>query len=330
MHERLKKEETEKMKMLEIESKRRLKITRNVKIVFSIVALLTIISLFANFIIIPEYNKSQAYKNAIKLLEDGKFDEAYNELYKLGEYKNAKEQISENKYIRVERYIAYRDYTLAMDLLNSMLNYKDSEKLKNDVIENMYIQFVDFIETEQYSDAIDYYSKIKKYVADYKDLNSYYNYAIIMLFCPGTHELTSNELNMLVKASNSIFDFKNVEQYTSKLREISNICGLYSKYHDKYSMDCVKIDDDMEIKVFKLSNSKYMGDSYIIDEYVYNMQDGEVLNIMCKTGSKVLKITFQSNNVVLDGINLYSTVAWNKEGDFYPNTSLVGTYTKEY
>lgn len=69
----------------------------------------------------------QRYDEAYSLLDEGKFDDAYNLFYELGNYSDSKEMLNECIYQKAIYLLEYKMYSAAVDLFEDLDGYKKSE-----------------------------------------------------------------------------------------------------------------------------------------------------------------------------------------------------------
>jgi tetratricopeptide (TPR) repeat protein len=134
----------------------------------AVVFIATII--FVVSVIVP----ASKYDEALKLSEEGKYQEAISAFEELRDYKDSGTQITKNKYLIAERYLDNKDFKTAAKYYEQCGDYEDStEKIK----ECQYQMAVAYIAADNQDAANDLLEKIK----DYKDSASLIHYHSIII-----------------------------------------------------------------------------------------------------------------------------------------------------
>ena len=128
-------------------------------------------------------NPTKKYNNALKLCNEGKYEEAIKEFTELGEFKDSADQVIETQYQYSELLFNNGDYQTSADIFSSIMNYKDSknkiEECEAAIIEEKYISAIELCETEDYRKAIEIFDELE----DYKDTEELLNKAMYEYGC---------------------------------------------------------------------------------------------------------------------------------------------------
>ncbi len=131
--ERIKEEQEKKIweeryaaeaKRCEEEQRRRKKILKILIIGASSIAAIIVIVQIVTKVIIPANN----YKKAVALKEEGRYQEAYDEFKKLGDYKDAKEQMEDTDYEKAVALKEEGEYREAYEEFERLGDYKDAKE----------------------------------------------------------------------------------------------------------------------------------------------------------------------------------------------------------
>ena len=178
------------------------------------------------------------YRQANKLLNEGKYDEAIKKYEELKSYKNSEEQIKEALYEQSKSFIESGKYVEAFKNLEGIKDYKDC----NDVYtEARYNYAVKLYNEKNYSECGKYFSQIK----DYKDSNTYLQKQEVFwrtkgnVVTLGSYEQDNNSSNGKEKIEWIVLD---PEYSNDSVMLISKHCLDY-KLYDDYN-HCVGLDSD--------------------------------------------------------------------------------------
>ncbi|MBW9150480.1 hypothetical protein K2F40_16170 [Clostridium sp. CM028] len=143
----------------DIAQKKKYKMIQTAK-VSSLLTILLFFIIFASIRYIkPMVIKNQQYGNAIKLLNDGKYNEALLIFENLLHYKNADEEIKETHYRYGTELLKSNEFDKALSQLQQILKYKDSKKL----IDKTHYQFGrKLMNDKDYLISIENFNKITK------------------------------------------------------------------------------------------------------------------------------------------------------------------------
>ena len=140
------------------------------KIAIPAVAVMIVFIIILNTVIIPRNNKNKIYNNAIKMMEEQKYDEAINAFVSLDDFKDSEEKIEQcNNIINGKPYklalslMKKGQYTDAIKLFDSLDAYKDSKEQIEKCKSALYLKAVNYYNNKNYSSSLDLFLDIKTY-----------------------------------------------------------------------------------------------------------------------------------------------------------------------
>ncbi len=118
-------------------------------IAVAVVAVIVAIAMIFQNVILPN-NK---YEEALSLLANKNYNEAYQILEELGDYKDAEEVLNGSKYSRAKDYISQNDDVSAYQLLSEITSYKDSATLVDDIQQRAKLKAGEYANNNDYESA---------------------------------------------------------------------------------------------------------------------------------------------------------------------------------
>lgn len=135
-------------------------------IIPTIILVVAFACLYPN-VIKPAINNYVAYRNAEKLLEQGKFDDANKAFLALGNYRDSKEKSKEVLYEKAEAYYQNEQYAQAIATWNIIKDYSDSaercEKTEFEWKEGDYLEAQKLLDDKKYAEAYHIFVNILSY-----------------------------------------------------------------------------------------------------------------------------------------------------------------------
>lgn len=237
----------------EEEEKRKKEKTKKIVIILSIVvAAALLVAVIAKKVIIP----SMKYSNAVEMIENGNYEEAYTVLKELGDYKDSSEQILAGKYKQALDFVGNGEYDSAYEIFEELGDYSD---VSEQIIIAKYKQASACFDKQDYLNAIELYTEISEYEdSDERLTESYYRYAKD-LFESG--------------------HYKAAAQQAEQCLEYEDSDNIYKESCYKYAEECVKkaryqeaVEYYEEIVGYSDSNEKRFNAMYL---YVSNHLSSE-------------------------------------------------------
>ena len=184
-------------------AERALKILNRVGVVAVIVVILAVVGvLIAKNMIIPN-NK---YNQAGVAFAEGRFDDAISLYASLGDYKDAKEQITESKYQKANALLETGEYDKAMVQFQRLANYKDSYE---QISECKYQKANKLLDEGKGEEAIEICESIEFYKDSYEQISEYKYQKANKLFDEG-------ETEEAIEIYRSIKSYKDSEELIRK------------------------------------------------------------------------------------------------------------------
>ncbi|MCM1335366.1 MAG: hypothetical protein NC084_10975 [Bacteroides sp.] len=121
---------------------------RRNKIIAATVAAAVIFAIATPTFILPTIN----YNSAVKMAEEGRYDEAMTLFLELGEYSDSVDRIKETKYNKAVALVKEKKYNEAIELFQELNEYDDSKNKIEEVKEIRNNEVILLIEAEHYDD----------------------------------------------------------------------------------------------------------------------------------------------------------------------------------
>ena len=126
--------------------------------------LLAVAGLFIGFASVLIWNNVISpmitYNSAVKLVEEGNYDEAMDVFKSLGDYKDSKEQILATKYAKGIYLRESKDFNGAEQIFKELGDYEDSQ---TQITETYYAKSKNYMEEEEYEEAYNLFMSIDPY-----------------------------------------------------------------------------------------------------------------------------------------------------------------------
>lgn len=94
-----------------------------------VAAVLVVAACIVGWFVVTRVIPNNKYQHALALLESGQYEEAIAAFEELGDYSDAKTQITETKYQQGKRFLTAKDYDSAARILINIKEYEDVDKL---------------------------------------------------------------------------------------------------------------------------------------------------------------------------------------------------------
>lgn len=235
VYEQKEAERLEKERKKAAEDKKRNKKIFKICLVIAVVLVIGAVSVNA-------LKNSSNYKQAMALMESGKYDEATAAFKKLGDYKDSPEMI---KYINGEKLFEEGKYDKAEAIFKEL---GQEEKFKD----KLYQQAEKIFENRKYNEAITIFEKL----GDYKDSKDKIYQCAVKMFENGEY-------------LNASYMFKKLGDYKDS-KDIIYQCGEIWLKNGAYSMAA---DVFKELSGYKDSNDKYKEATYQHAEKLFENED---------------------------------------------------------
>lgn len=102
-------------------------------IILIICAIVFVVAVIATIIVVKRIGKNNDYKHAVKLMEEGKDKEAYEEFLKLGNYKDSKKYVDDLKgpvkYEEAMDLLDLGEYEKSFEILNDISDYPEAKQV---------------------------------------------------------------------------------------------------------------------------------------------------------------------------------------------------------
>ena len=133
--------------------KKNMKITAIVVIIAILLGV--VYGIFVNFVV-----PAIKYSSAIEAIENENYEEGYQILTELGDYKDSEEQIKKGKYKQALEYVKNRKYEEGIALLQELGKYSDA---RGQIVIAKYAAANDAFDVGNYEEAVKIYDEIAKY-----------------------------------------------------------------------------------------------------------------------------------------------------------------------
>lgn len=168
------------------------------------------------------------YKDAIALMDEGKYTEAVAVFKEISGYKDADQKVNQSLYLHAEELQNNKEYEAAIEVFESVKNYKDSAtkviECKNAIKEDKYNNAVALMDQNNHSEAL----KIFEELDEYKE-----------------------------SKANAIACMKIVAEQCVAKGDVDGAIALYEKYNDSAAIQKVKYDyvvahkDNTDVKTYE-------------------------------------------------------------------------------